>query len=352
MSQISQPASVQAVAAPLQQRGGIFADSPDCLEDLDIDSIVEQHMQQSSAFTTTSYQQIQSTPQQHSGPLVMVMPTAVAASAPQSSGTRTYVARQLTPQRPEAARCSHGMPLSQCPHGEQHLKDVTDRLLHVLLALDGKEKGPHTASLEAEKQRLLADKEALEGAWNSVQSLQQKQYSTPSTSSGSSMLGSSFEPASVRAPQQSRFASEQLQRGTSQYGPNNGASAGPSGPDTFGATLHTSTSNSNSNWEREPISTNYEGSDYSAAAPDPTLRQGFGSNVEEVLDCKQTDGSKDSRFQGNYPWSEDLAHANEEFFGNATFRPNQQEAINATIIGKDCFVLMPTGGGLSLHTRH
>ncbi|BDA40672.1 ATP-dependent DNA helicase Q-like 4A [Coccomyxa sp. Obi] len=344
--QISQPAPLQAMAAPLQQQGGVFADSPDCLEDLDIDSIVEQHKQQTGAVATTTYQQIQSTPQPHAGPPVTVMPAAAAGSAPQSSGARPLGAWQATPQRPEAARCSHGAPLSQCPHREQHLVDVNARLVQVLLAIEGKDKGPHTASLEAEKQHLLADKEALEGARTSVQFQQQKQYSTPSTSSGSSMPGSSFEPASVRAPQQSRFASEQLPRGTSEYGPNTGATAGPYGPERFGGPLHTSASNSN--WEREPIAISYEGSDYSAAAPDPTLRQGFGSNVEEVVDCKQTDGSKDSRIQGNYPWSEDLARANEEFFGNASFRPNQREAINATIIGKDCFVLMPTGGGKSL----
>lgn len=54
-------------------------------------------------------------------------------------------------------------------------------------------------------------------------------------------------------------------------------------------------------------------------------------------------------FDGHaYPHSEQLLVAFKEIFGLRSFRTNQLQVINATLTNKDCFVLMPTGGGKSL----
>ena len=55
-----------------------------------------------------------------------------------------------------------------------------------------------------------------------------------------------------------------------------------------------------------------------------------------------------AEFHGPYPHTQEMMKIFTQIFGLQQFRPHQLEAINAAILGKDCFILMPTGGGKSL----
>uniref|UniRef100_T1J5N4 RecQ-like DNA helicase BLM n=1 Tax=Strigamia maritima TaxID=126957 RepID=T1J5N4_STRMM len=50
----------------------------------------------------------------------------------------------------------------------------------------------------------------------------------------------------------------------------------------------------------------------------------------------------------DYPHSSEMLSLFKQVFGLNSFRHNQLEAINANLLGHDCFILMPTGGGKSL----
>nr|XP_058150702.1 recQ-like DNA helicase BLM isoform X2 [Dasypus novemcinctus] len=50
----------------------------------------------------------------------------------------------------------------------------------------------------------------------------------------------------------------------------------------------------------------------------------------------------------NFPHTKEMMKIFHKKFGLHHFRTNQLEAINAALLGEDCFILMPTGGGKSL----
>ncbi|CCF56153.1 hypothetical protein KAFR_0A07190 [Kazachstania africana CBS 2517] len=68
----------------------------------------------------------------------------------------------------------------------------------------------------------------------------------------------------------------------------------------------------------------------------------FDDSLLEDIEISRVDKKR------KYPWSEEVEERLHGVFKLPGFRPNQEEAVNATLDGKDVFVLMPTGGGKSL----
>lgn len=69
-------------------------------------------------------------------------------------------------------------------------------------------------------------------------------------------------------------------------------------------------------------------------------------NTQKAPAPKKSPGH--SAFWSNHPWSQEVRKVLKDRFHLRGFRPNQLEAIDATLAGKDTFILMPTGGGKSL----
>ncbi|XP_024893152.1 Bloom syndrome protein homolog, partial [Temnothorax curvispinosus] len=62
----------------------------------------------------------------------------------------------------------------------------------------------------------------------------------------------------------------------------------------------------------------------------------------------KNDGASGEFDSSSYPHSLEMFKIFRQKFGLSTFRPTQVQAMNATLLGFDCFVLMPTGGRKSL----
>uniref|UniRef100_A0A8C3IN08 ATP-dependent DNA helicase n=1 Tax=Chrysemys picta bellii TaxID=8478 RepID=A0A8C3IN08_CHRPI len=79
------------------------------------------------------------------------------------------------------------------------------------------------------------------------------------------------------------------------------------------------------------------------------IHTGFPFLLEPLLKKSPSENPALARFRGfTFSHSNDMMMIFHKKFGLHHFRTNQLEAINAALLGEDCFILMPTGGGKSL----
>ncbi|XP_013412024.1 ATP-dependent DNA helicase Q1 [Lingula anatina] len=81
------------------------------------------------------------------------------------------------------------------------------------------------------------------------------------------------------------------------------------------------------------------------------LIQNTSAKPVSSASTSSSDGGDDSEKKWNksdFPWSQKLDERRNVIFQIPNYRPHQLETMNATLSGKDCILIMPTGGGKSL----
>lgn len=340
------------------------------LEDIDLDQLVSQHRSRLSPPVLPEPQSA-TVPEHHSNQQRTVRPAAAAAAAILKSSAWTTCKPPVLSQHqpmPAHTRAAYGSSETETPqYGSalpSDLQGVKERLLEVAeLLLDGNVAGQQAATLQQERKQLQELRGKLEA---------EQQYGRPPPDAGTGQA-SAFQTSAQRAPSAAPASLPymhqpgQQQPQASSWHPNIGRQQLPLTNHRAAAPSHdnwdTSAANglASSSWGQQGLGSGpppqggtgsfaYDApdpapsEDMGMAEPDPSLR--MGSEPEGFVTCHQHDGLVDKRWDKTFNWSAEMQNVLERNFGTKTFRANQRQAINASLAGKDVFVLMPTGGGM------
>ena len=290
--------------------GALAADDDELLASLDVDGLIAQHQKHGSAASNAPHDL-----EQHQQ-LAQQQPPPAGSLPPPGTGLEWM--------------CEHGTPLWQCSLIPMHLERMSQRKEELGDAMAEnnvsdaeRAEWRHLKQLHSELRELPQKK----GRSESMQLLQQQQ--APNNGSMKSPM-MPFE--ANRQPYEQQQQQPQ-------------SASAPVGIDSGGLPDADNSDNHNHPQQHNELSKSHA---MENADAEPTIMHGPDQQPPPFVEAEKVQAQRGVWDKENFPWSQELRRTSREVFGHTRFRGRQLEAINATLSGEDCLLLMPTGGGKSL----